>query len=444
MTKIKTNYACVNCYHQTPKWLGCCPECKQWNTIELDAKFNQTGVSAAKQLAMKELHSITAQSARRITSGIKEWDRVMGGGIVPGAFMVVTGDPGIGKSTLLLQVANKISEFYTIFYFSSEESLEQVKQRAERIQCTHSKIFFSDQSQLEDIIATAQASRPDIVIIDSIQNCYTSENHLLPGSIGQLKESAYKLMRLAKDNMITVIVSGHITKDGAMAGPKTLEHMVDTVVYLQGEDRWQTRILRAVKNRFGTVNELGFFEMQEHGLQEMSNINQFLLQEISHVPGSVLISYIEGSRPLLLELQALTIATKYGNAQRVISGIDTTQVVLIAAILEKYVQISLSSHDIFFKVSGGFKIKGSGADLGIALALLSTFFQQPLPEKCMAMAEISLTGHIKPINNINLQIKEAEKFGIKEIFIAQNQKIDDTVCKIRRFSHICELLSVFE
>jgi len=289
-----------------------------------------------------------------------------------------------------------------------------------------------------------QEQKPDVLIIDSIQNCYTRQAQTIPGSIGQLRESAFLLMRLAKENDIAIIVSGHITKQGNIAGPKTLEHMVDGVFYLQGEDRWQTRVLRSVKNRFGTINELGFFEMGQKGLSEVPNINQHLLSEISHSPGSVLISFLEGSRPLLLELQALTIASKLGIPQRVISGIDHKQVVLIAAILEKYLQVKLSMHDIFFKVSGGFKIKGSATDLGIALALLSSYFQQPVPEKSIALGEISLTGQIKPINQMNVYMKEAEKFGIEQILVAHNQKMDRCSCTVKRFKNVYELLMLFD
>ena len=282
-----------------------------------------------------------------------------------------------------------------------------------------------------------------MVIIDSIQNCYTTNSTLAPGSTGQLKEITFKLMRFAKEHTIAVLASGHITKEGVIAGPKTLEHMVDAVFYLQGEDRWQTRILRSVKNRFGTICEIGFFQMEESGLVEVANINEQLLEEISYSPGSVLISFIEGSRPLLIELQALALASKYGMPQRVVSGIDHTQVVLIAAILEKYLRVTLSTHDIFFKISGGFKIKTAAADLGIALALLSSYFQKPLPEKSLALGEISLTGHIKPINNIKIHSAEAEKFGITQLLLAQNQKIE-TTCKTMKFSSVFELLTLFD
>jgi DNA repair protein RadA/Sms len=250
-------------------------------------------------------------------------------------------------------------------------------------------------------------------------------------------------MRLAKEHDITIIASGHITKEGTIAGPKTLEHMVDGVFYLQGEDRWQTRILRSVKNRFGTVNELGFFQMEAQGLCEVPNINEHLINDLTHAPGSALISIIEGSRPLLLELQALTIETKLSMPQRVISGIDHKQVVLIAAILEKYLHIRLSSQDIFFKISGGFKIKDSSTDLGIALALLSSYFQQPLPEKSIALGEINLTGDIKPVNQVSVLLREAQKFGINQLLVAKHQKIEDSNCPTKRFTNVYELLSLF-
>ena len=300
MSKQKISFVCTQCDHILAKWLGCCPECKEWNTIQEDKPTVYTAAQDARTLHMTPLSAVTTKPAERMLSGINEWDRVTGGGIMPGAFIMLTGDPGIGKSTLLLQIAHNLALEHSVLYFSSEESLEQVKLRAERLNCVNSKLLFADQANLDEIITTAQEYKPAIVIIDSLQNCYISDTHLLPGSIGQLKEAAFKLMRLAKDNTIAVLLSGHITKDGAMAGPKTLEHMVDAVFYLQGEDRWQTRVLRSVKNRFGTINELGFFEMCETGLQEMPHINQHLLQEISHNPGSVLISYIEGSRPLII------------------------------------------------------------------------------------------------------------------------------------------------
>lgn len=446
MSKNKTSFTCSQCNYITIKWMGCCPECKEWdclveNKISTVLK-NEKSYNNTTQLT--SLSSIDVKPQPRIMAGIGEWDRVVGGGLVPGSLIVITGDPGIGKSTLLLQIAYEIAKAKRVFYFSTEESLQQLKGRATRLSIATNNLLFSDAAELTSIITTAQQEKPDLLIIDSIQNCYINDAHTLPGSVGQLREAAFQLMRLSKENNITVIITGHITKEGVIAGPKTLEHMVDAVFYLQGEDRWQTRMLRAVKNRFGAINELGFFNMEQNGLQEVPNINAHLISEISHAPGSAIISIMEGSRPILLELQALTNASKLAMPQRVVSGLDHKQVILIAAILEKYVKIKLSMQDIFFKVSGGFKIKGSESDLGTAFALLSSYFQEPLPEKSIALGEISLTGQIKPINNIGHLIKEAEKFGITTLLIAKNQTIEKTSCTIRRFHNVYELLSLFE
>ncbi len=447
MNKTKTSFKCSSCSYITIKWMGCCPECKEWDSLVenvISAAHGTTKIySQAHSLQLVSLDSIDTQNLPRILSGIGEWDRVVGGGLIPGSLIVITGDPGIGKSTLLLQVAYEIAKTKRVFYFSTEESLQQLKGRALRLKAATSSLLFSDAAELTGIIATAREQKPDIMIIDSIQNCYINDATTLPGSVGQLREAAFQLMRLSKENNITVIITGHITKEGIIAGPKTLEHMVDAVFYLQGEDRWQTRILRAVKNRFGAINELGFFSMEQHGLQEVPNINAHLLSEMSHAPGSAIISIMEGSRPILLELQALTNASKLTMPQRVVSGLDHKQVVLIAAILEKYVKIKLSMQDIFFKVSGGFKISGAESDLGTAFALLSSYFQEPLPEKSIALGEISLTGQIKPINNIGHLIKEAEKFGITTLLVAKNQTIEKTSCTVKRFHNVYELLSLF-
>jgi|SRR5581483_9804628 len=447
MNKTKTSFKCSNCSYITIKWIGCCPECNEWGSLIEHAQNVQMQKKISTSVVqLTSLDAIDATQQPRILSDIGEWDRVVGGGLVPGSLIVITGDPGIGKSTLLLQVAFNIAQHYTVFYFSTEESLQQLKQRAIRLKTNHNleQVLFSDAAELHGIITQAQEHKPAVLIIDSIQNCYINDTQTLPGSVGQLREAAFQLMRLSKEHNITVIITGHITKEGVIAGPKTLEHMVDAVFYLQGEDRWQSRMLRAVKNRFGAINELGFFHMEQNGLKEVPNINAHLISEISHAPGSALISTMEGSRPLLLELQGLTNPSKLAMPQRVVSGLDHKQVVLIAAILEKYVKIKLSMQDIFFKVSGGFKIKGSESDLGTAFALLSSYFQEPLPEKSIALGEISLTGQIKPINNIGQLVKEAEKFGITTLLVAKNQVIEKTKCTIKRFHNVYELVTLFE
>lgn len=449
MAKNKITFNCSNCAYTSFKWLGCCPSCNEWNSFIEEKSNAEIKVSPGKlhlhhgqTLTLHALDTISNKQRKRILSGIKEWDNVVGGGIMPGSLLILTGDPGIGKSTLLLHIAHALAKDHNVFYFSSEESLEQVKSRAIRIKSLTHKLLFSDNAHIESIITTCQQQKPDVIIIDSIQNCFFSDSHTFPGTVGQLRETSFALMRLAKEHNIAVIMTCHITKEGHMAGPKTLEHMVDAVFYLQGEDRWHTRILRSVKNRFGALHELGFFAMTTEGMQEVPHINQYLLDETAHAPGAVLVSCLEGSRPLLLEIQALVIPTKFSVPQRVITGLDHKRVILIAAILEKYLHIKFSTHDIFVKISGGIKINESSADLAIALALLSSYFQQALPEKTLALGELSLTGAIKALNGIETQIKEAQKFGIQKLFVAENQKITST--NIIKMKNVYQLLSLFD
>jgi DNA repair protein RadA/Sms len=451
VSKVKTSFNCSNCGYASIRWIGCCPTCNEWNsfveqTHQPAATAQQAkGVNArnAQPVTLVPLMRIPINTQNRMFSGIKEWDTVLGGGILPGSFLILTGDPGIGKSTLLLQVADAIATNYKVLYFSSEESLEQVKGRALRLGVKSEQLLFSDEACLESILATSQQEKPALVILDSIQNCHLSlQSHVIPGTIAQLREAAFHLMRLAKENDIAVLITGHITKEGEMAGPKVLEHMVDGVFYLQAEDRWHTRILRSVKNRFGTINEVGFFEMQEKGLVEVANVNQQFLQEASNAIGSALVCCMEGTRPLILELQALVVESKFGMPQRVVTGLDPKRVVLVAAILEKYLHIRFSAHDIFFKVSGGFKIKESSADLGIALALLSSYFQQVLPQRAVAIGEISLTGQVKAINQIAVCIKEIEKFGLDRVFVSHYQQVK-TSCTAVGFKNMYDLLQLF-
>ncbi|HTM06431.1 MAG TPA: DNA repair protein RadA [Patescibacteria group bacterium] len=451
MAKIKQSYVCNNCNYITPKWLGKCPECNEWNSLVVSIEqssaitsFKSYGQPAAQATNTYALDDIVISNHERLLTGIDEWDRVMGGGIMSSSLIILTGDPGIGKSTLLLTISQKLQINYAVLYVSTEESLAQVKQRAERLQAKFTKnIKFCDIASFDAIVATAQQLRPLILIIDSIQNCYIEGSTSVPGSIGQLREATFRLMRLAKEQNITIILTGHINKEGLIAGPKTMEHMVDAVFYLQGEDQWQTRILRSVKNRFGTINELGFFEMGAKGLQEVANINEHLIHDLTHAAGSALVAISEGSKPLLVELQALTVPSKMNMPQRVIAGVDHKQVMLIAAILEKYLKIKLSMQDIFFKISAAVRMRDHGIDLGIASALLSSYMQQPLPEKSLVIGNIGLTGHIKPVHNANMLVKEAERFGIKNLLIAKNQKIPKTTCTITQFSSIYELLSLF-
>ena len=448
MSVLKSTYRCAQCAFILPKWQGSCPQCHEWNCIELVQASPTASLTRHKTapVELKTLAQISATPKPRFLSNFNEWDRVLGGGIVPGSLIILTGDPGIGKSTLLLQIAQQLSNQHRVVYFSTEESAEQIKLRAIRLtKQPDQKLFFSDIGCLETIVSTIEKYQPDIAILDSIQNCYSSEQPQSSGSVSQIREAAHLLMRVAKEKNIAIIITAHVTKEGHIAGPKTLEHVVDAVFYLQNEDSWQTRILRSVKNRFGPVNEIGFFEMGAHGLVEVPDINQKLLAELSLLPGSVLISTIEGSRPLILELQALTIPTKFGLPQRIITGVDHKRVILIAAILEKYLHVKLSQQDIFFKVSGGFKLSDSSVDLGIALALLSSYFQKALSEKSIALGELSLTGQIKPIGQINAYLSDTERFGIQNFFVAQNQKLNlRGPHTVTHMSSVYELLNLFK
>ena len=447
MSSFKRNYRCLQCDYALPKWQGSCPQCRQWNCIELVQAVTPTlNIAKTPPAELKTLTQINTTPSRRLLTQLPEWDRVLGGGIVPGSILILSGDPGVGKSTLLLQIAQRVSAEHQVIYISTEESAEQVKLRADRLNIAPERnLLFTDIGCIETIISTIEAQQPALVILDSIQNCYTGAAPQAAGSLAQVRTAAYLLMRLAKEQNIAIIITAHVTKEGQIAGPKTLEHIVDAVFYLQSDDSWQTRILRAVKNRFGPVNELGFFEMETHGLVEVADINQKLLAELTLAPGSVLVSMLEGSRTLILELQALTIPTKFGLPQRVITGVDHKRVVLIAAILEKYLHVKLSAQDIFFKVSGGFKLNTSAVDLGIALALLSSYFQKPLPEKSLALGELNLTGQIKPISQINTLLGDVQRFGIQNIFSAKNQKLpanakQHTIC----LGSVHELVTIFK
>jgi DNA repair protein RadA/Sms len=440
MSKAKQSFICASCNYNSPKWIGCCPECQSWSSFaEQDVK-NFIKYNHHKKVELKSL-SDQITVPERLKSNVLEWDRVLGGGIVPGSLTILTGDPGVGKSTLLLQIANTLSKFYNIVYVSSEESLDQIQIRAQRIGCVENNLKFLDNSDLNTILGTIKNSDINVIILDSIQNCCLENGNF--GSAAQLRDVTFELMKFAKEENKAIIATGHVTKDGIIAGPRTIEHLVDTVLYLQTDDKNQTRILRSVKNRFGSVNEIGFFEMNCDGLKEVRNYSQQLVADASNAVGSILVSSFEGSRPIIVELQALIIPSSFGMPQRVITGIEHKQVILIAAILEKYLHVKFSANDIFFKVSGGIKLKEQTTDLAIALSLLSSYFQKPLSPKSLALGEISLTGQIKPISQAQAHVKEGRIFGIEKFFLANTQKIEEPKKDCYFFSSVYELLRLF-
>jgi DNA repair protein RadA/Sms len=451
MSKQHTSFLCSSCNYKTIRWLGCCPSCSSFDTFKeqkIEPVQHKTLQKSLHAFAGSDkipipIHLVQTEEKKRILSGISEWDRVIGGGFVPGSLLVLTGDPGIGKSTLLLQISHALARQHKILYISTEESAAQIKQRAERIGALQENLSLFDETSFSAILSVIATASISFLVIDSLQSCYIEQADTAPGSISQLKIMLFELMKLCKSRGITAIITSHITKDGIIAGPKTLEHMVDAVFYLQGDDQWDTRLLLGVKNRFGSLHELGFFRMESGGLKEIPNINQDVINAHLPTPGSVLVSTTESSRPLLFELQALTIESRLALPQRIISGVEHKQVVLIAAILEKYIKIRLSLHDIFFKVSGGFRTKSNAIDLGIAFALLSSYFQKPLPNKLLACGEMSLTGHVKAIPKLTPFLKDAHKFGIEELVVSKQQQIKKDHIPLFELTHIIEIVSFF-
>lgn len=421
-----------------------CPECQSWASLEEQTIIAKEQKTSRPPKPILKFHEIIFTEQERIKSGVDEWDRVMGGGIMPASLIILTGDPGIGKSTLLAQIAAKISNQKKVFYFSTEESLNQIKQRACRLGLEDSELFISDERNFESIEQIIIAEKPDLAIIDSIQSCFLTETSApLPGTISQLKEIAFRFITLAKNNNVAIIATGHITKDGNMAGPKLLEHMVDAVFYLHGEQTLGNRILTATKNRFGPIGEVGFFQMNSEGLAPIQNINERLLSETIQAPGSCLALISQGTRPVIIEFQALSVKSKFGQPQRIITGADYKRVSLVVAILEKYLKMNFSAHDLFFKVSGDLSTKESSSDLAVALALMSSYFGEPLAKNTLALGEVSLTGQIKT-NKRDLGIAEqVSKIGIKQLVVGTVESSGQDTPNLTVVKNVFELLKLF-
>ncbi|WP_321530158.1 DNA repair protein RadA [uncultured Desulfuromonas sp.] len=419
--KTKSIYTCSNCGYQSPKWMGKCPDCQQWNTLVEETvpsskgKTHRIGESHAKPLRLKE---IASQDEPRKQCGISELDRVLGGGIVAGSFTLIGGDPGIGKSTLLLQAIDQLSRNGKTLYVTGEESCLQVKLRAERLGVNPEHLFLLAETALETIFDKVRDVQPDFLIIDSIQTMFTTQIESAPGSVSQVRECAGQLMQQAKNSNLPTFIVGHVTKDGSIAGPRVLEHMVDTVLYFEGDPGHPYRILRAVKNRFGSTNEIGVFQMSDCGLREVKNPSEiFLAERPEDAPGSVVIPSVEGSRPILVELQALVSSAPYGTARRTAMGIDHNRVSLLVAVLEKKVGMSLLSHDIFVNVAGGVKIDEPAADLAILAALASSHLNKSVPRRTVVFGEIGLAGEIRAVSQPELRIKEATRLGFERCLL---------------------------
>ena len=413
----KSIFFCQNCGHEENKWLGQCPVCREWNTFveeKITASGNPKSVLASvKEVEILSLNDVETENEERIYTKIGELDRVLGGGIVPGSLILVGGDPGIGKSTLLLQVCRELGgDQRKILYISGEESLRQIKLRAKRMGEFSETVFLLSETNLEKIQGVLESRRPEIVIIDSIQTMYSEAVGSAPGSVSQVRESTNVFMQLAKGLGISIVIVGHVTKEGTVAGPRVLEHMVDTVLYFEGDRHASYRILRAVKNRFGSTNEIGVFEMRQDGLKEVENPSEYMLEgRPENASGSVVACSMEGTRPILIEIQALVCPTNFGMPRRTAAGTDYNRVNLLMAVLEKRIGFPLSNHDASVNIAGGIKMNEPAVDLGIVLAIVSSYKNRPLDEKTIVFGEVGLSGEVRAVNMPEQRVAEAKKLG---------------------------------
>ena len=425
MAKPSTVFVCSNCGNESSKWFGRCPACNEWNTCyEEKINLKSSGKSASKKTATTvKLDDVKKQDIVRTKTGFDELDRVLGGGLVKGSLTLLGGEPGIGKSTLILQICDKIKGEGQVLYVSGEESAQQIKIRADRLGIKNNDIVFLGETDIDVIEDAILKTNPKLVIIDSIQTMYSDEITSGPGSVSQVREITARIMKMCKQEEITTIIIGHVTKDGNIAGPRVLEHMVDTVLYLEGERYFAYRILRGVKNRFGSTNEIGMFEMNDIGMCEIDNPSSVLLSEKNeNVAGSIVVASIEGTRPILVELQALTATSVFGMPRRTANGIDYNRLTLLIAVLEKRTGLPLGNQDVYLNIVGGIKINEPALDLGIILAVSSSFKNIPIPNDVIAIGEVGLTGEIRSVNMIEKRIKEAEKLGFKKCIIPESNK----------------------
>jgi len=405
--------------------MGKCPECGEWGSLVEERQsptLSSGGWTPAQWSRPVPIHTVEMNQQRRVSTGIQEFDRVLGGGLVPGSLILVGGDPGIGKSTLMLQILHRLAEGkHKVLYISGEESLEQIKLRSDRLGTGSDDLWVVSEVALESIRAVADEIVPSVMVVDSIQTVFTPELTSAPGSVSQVREATMHLMHLAKRTGIPIFLVGHVTKDGAIAGPRLLEHMVDTVLYFEGDQNNIFRILRAVKNRFGSTNEIGVFEMRDNGLCEVVNPSAiFVSQRPSLVPGSVVTASIEGSRPILLELQALVGRASFGTPRRTVLGVDHNRVSLLVAVMEKKLGLELMNQDIFVNVTGGVKVDEPAVDLGIVSAIASSFFDKPVKESTLVFGEVGLTGEVRGISQAEPRVHEAQKMGFGRCLLPGN------------------------
>ncbi len=428
--KSKSIFSCQSCGYKTPKWMGKCPDCGQWDTfaeelhIQAPAGSNNGSIAATGGQPIP-IDTIDIVHEERLMTHIKEFDRVLGGGVVPGSLVLIGGDPGIGKSTLMLQAMHQMAhDNLKVLYVSGEESIKQLRLRSQRLQTVNANLLVVSEIDLDAIVAMINQHSPTAVVIDSIQTMFSAELSSAPGSISQVRESALRLMLLAKKTGIPVFLIGHVTKEGVIAGPRLLEHMVDTVLYFEGDRNHVFRILRAVKNRFGSTNEIGVFEMKDMGLDQVLNPSAvFLSERPENAAGSVVTSSMEGTRPILVELQALASSTHLGTPRRTILGLDQNRVALLVAVMEKKLGLHLLGHDIFMNVAGGVKIAEPAVDMAIIAAIGSSFLDRPVKEGTLTLGEVGLTGEVRAVGNVEIRVREAQKMGFDRCLIPKGNLV---------------------
>jgi len=415
--KARTIYCCQTCGYQAPKWMGKCPDCGTWDSLVEEVMVASSGSGKSRGpsagTAPVAIDSIELDTEQRLHTRIQEFDRVLGGGLVSGTLILIGGDPGIGKSTLMLQALYGLArQGHKVLYVSGEESIRQLRLRSKRLETVASELLVVSEVDVESILGMVETSKPEVLVIDSIQTMYNGELTSAPGSVSQVRESTVRLMLMAKKTGIPTFLVGHVTKEGAIAGPKLLEHMVDTVLYFEGDRNHIFRILRAVKNRFGSTNEIGVFEMKDRGLEEVANPSAvFLSERPAGASGSVVTASMEGTRPILVELQALASATNFGTPRRTILGLDANRVALLAAVMEKKLGMHLMGYDIFMNVAGGVRVVEPAVDLAIVAAVASSFLDKPIAEGTLVLGEVGLTSEVRAIGQVDTRISESRKMG---------------------------------
>lgn len=428
MAKLKTKYVCQNCSYETPKWMGKCPECNSWNSFVEQIEEQPQKASSARRVDLSssskpmKITEVKSKEEDRFSTLITELDRVLGGGVVRGSLTLVGGDPGIGKSTILIQVSNNVAKSSKrVLYVSGEESSAQIKLRAQRLGISSENLYILTENNMDIIKEHVRRQKPDMLVIDSIQTMFCPELTSVQGTVSQIKECTAHLMGIAKKEGVSTFIVGHVTKDGAIAGPKVMEHMVDTVLYFEGERFNNYRLLRAVKNRFGSTNELGVFEMRGEGLVEIDNPSRVLISEKPQdVSGSVIVATVEGTRAMLIELQALVAPTSFGYPRRAATGVDQNRVGLLLAVLEKRVGLQIQNQDVYVNIVGGIRINEPSMDLGIAIAIASSFRNKPVENHLAVCGEVGLTGEIRAVSFIEKRIAECKKLGFKSIIIPKS------------------------